>query len=93
MSSTKGDQNTPKSRVTGASPDSENRPLSDVAPDDSAAQRGHGSHGTHGREPEERVDPTAAEPDLTKNVGRGSGGWGNETSGGSTFDKRGPEGK
>jgi hypothetical protein len=86
------DHNTPFSSETGMSPERENRPLSDVAPDDSAAKRGHGAHGSRSHESEERADPAAAEPDGTRATerGRGSAGWGNAASGGSTFDKRSP---
>jgi hypothetical protein len=86
------DHNTPKSSERGISPERDNRPLSDVAPDDSAALRGHGAHGSSSINPEERIDPAAAEPDGTRATerGRGSAGWGNAASGGSTFDKRSP---
>ena len=85
-------ENTPRSNERGMSPERDNRPLSDVAPEDSAARRGHGAHGRGSNEAEERVDPTATEPDGTGATerGLGSAGWGNAASGGSTFDKRSP---
>jgi hypothetical protein len=85
-------ENTPRSDEAGMSPERANRPLSDVAPEDSAALRGHGAHGRRGRGPEEGVDATAAEPDGTNATDRalGSSSWGNAASGGSTFDKRQP---
>ena len=87
-----GNENTERSNERGMSSERDNRPLSDVAPDDSASQRGHGAHGSGGHTPEERVDPTANEPDGTNATERslGSGAWGNAASGGSTFDKRSP---
>jgi hypothetical protein len=90
-----GNENTPRSSERGTSPERDNRPLSDVAPDDSAAHRGHGAHGRSGHTPEERVEPTANEPDGTRATerGLGSAAWGNAASGGSTFDKRGPANK
>jgi hypothetical protein len=90
-----GNENTSRSAERGMSSERDNRPLSDVAPEDSAARRGHGAHGRSGHTPEERVDATANEPDGTAATerGLGSSGWGNEASGGSTVDKRGPEKK
>ena len=87
-----GNENTPRSAERGTSPERDNRPLSDVAPDDSAAKRGHGAHGRSGHAPEERQDPTPTEPDGTRATerGLGSSGWGSGASGGSTIDKRGP---
>jgi hypothetical protein len=87
-----GKDNTQRSNERGMSPERDNRPLSDVAPEDSAARRGHGAHGRGGHTSEERLDPTAGEPDGTRATDRslGSGGWGNAASGGSTFDKRSP---
>jgi len=87
-----GNDNTERSNERGMSEDRDNRPLSDVAPEDSASRRGHGAHGRSGHTPEERVDATANEPDGTKATerGLGSGSWGNAASGGSTFDKRAP---
>jgi hypothetical protein len=84
--------NTSKSSERGASPERDNRPLSDVAPEDSAALRGHGAHGRRGHTVEDRIDPAATEPDGTSATDRGlgSGNWGNAASGGSTFDKRSP---
>jgi hypothetical protein len=93
MKSSKGEQNTPRSDVAGMSPERANRPLSDVAPEDSAGMRGHGAHGSGGRHPAEHVDEVATEPDLTKEGARGSAGWGSAASGGSTIDKRGPDSK
>jgi hypothetical protein len=91
MSSSKGEQNTPRSAVTGTSSNLENEPLSDVAPDDSAGKRGHGAHGAGGSTPAERVDETLSKPDMSKGSDRGgSGSWGDAASGGSTIDKRGP---
>jgi hypothetical protein len=86
-------ENVHRSDETGMSPERENRPLSDVAPDDSAGRRGHGAHGSSGHTPAERTDDVAVEPDMTKEGGRGSDGWGSAQSGGSVIDKRGPEGK
>jgi hypothetical protein len=88
-------ENTPRSAERGTSPERENRPLSDVAPEDSAALRGHGAHGRSPHAAEERVDPAASEPDGTNASDRalGSAGWGNAASGGSTFDKREPRNK
>jgi hypothetical protein len=90
-----GKENTPRSDERGMSPERDNRPLSDVAPEDSAALRGHGAHGRKSHNAEERVDPTATEPDGTNESARGLGssGWGSEASGGSTIDKRGPKNK
>jgi hypothetical protein len=84
--------NTRRSLERGATPERDNRPLSDVAPDDSASRRGHGAHGRHGLNPEERVEATTPEPDGTRATdrARGSAGWGNAASGGSTVDKRSP---
>ena len=90
-----GNDNTPRSSERGTSSERENRPLSDVAPEDSAARRGHGAHGSGGHTPEERLDATVSEPDGTTATDRGLGsaGWGNAASGGSTVDKRGPDNK
>jgi hypothetical protein len=90
-----GNENTSRSTERGTSPERDNRPLSDVAPEDSAARRGHGAHGRSGHTPEERVDASPNEPDGTAATerGLGSSGWGSEASGGSTVDKRGPEKK
>ena len=87
-----GKENTERSNERATSPERDNRPLSDAAPEDSAGLRGHGAHGRSGHTSEERVDPTANEPDGTKasERGLGSGSWGNAASGGSSFDKRGP---
>jgi hypothetical protein len=88
-----GRENTPRSSERATSPERDNRPLSDVAPEDSASQRGHGAHGRSGHTPEERHEPAAAEPDGTTATerGLGSAAWGNAASGGSTFDKRSPK--
>jgi hypothetical protein len=89
-----GNDNTPRSAERGMSPERDNRPLSDAAPDDSADKRGHGAHGRFGRTPEGRVDPWVSEPDGTNAAterGLGSSGWGSEASGGSTIDKRRPD--
>jgi hypothetical protein len=90
-----GNENKPRADERGMSPERDNRSLSDVAPDDSAAQRGHGAHGRSGINAEERLDPTATEPDGTRATerGLGSAGWGSAASGGSTFDKRSPDNK
>jgi hypothetical protein len=87
-----GNENTERSNERGLSAERDNRPLSDVAPEDSASRRGHGAHGRGGHTSEERIDPAANEPDGTNESqrGLGSGAWGNAASGGSTFDKRGP---
>jgi len=84
--------NTSRSNERGMSPERDNRPLSDAAPEDSAAARTHGAHGRKSPAAEERLDPTATEPDGTDATDRalGSSGWGGEASGGSTFDKRTP---
>jgi len=59
-----------------------------ITPDDSADARAHGTHGRGGGE-ERRDDRPAPEPDASADSDRGgSGGWGSEASGGSTFDKR-----
>ena len=86
-------RNESSSSERGMSPERDNTPLSDVAPEDSAAQRGHGAHGSRSNEAEEHLDATATEPDGTAATARGlgSGGWGNAASGGSTFDKRSPD--
>jgi hypothetical protein len=86
-------ENVERSRVTGMSENRENEPLSDVAPDDSAGKRGHGAHGSRGYTPAEHAEAAHPEPDRTKGTDRGSAGWGSAASGGSTIDKRGPEGK
>ncbi len=57
---------------------------------DSAPKRGHGAHG-RGRGDEEKLDPAVSQPDSAKGTERGSAGWGSESSGGSTFDKRPPK--
>jgi hypothetical protein len=87
-----GRENTSRSNERGTSPERDNRPLSDVAPDDSAAQRGHGAHGSRPHTSEERVEPTVVEPDGSRATerGLGSASWGNAASGGSTIDKREP---
>jgi hypothetical protein len=90
--SKKGD-NASQSEITGMSPDRENRPLSDVAPEDSAGQRGQGAHGRSGHTPAERVDEAPVDPGMTKEGGRGSESWGSAQSGGSVVDKRPPENK
>lgn len=60
---------------------------------DSAVARGHGAHGS-GDDREERLDPANSKPDFSKGSDRGgSGAWGSERSGGSTFDKRSPDKK
>jgi hypothetical protein len=88
-SSSKGEQNTERSAVTGASPELENEPLSGQAPDDSAGKRGHGAHGARG--PGEHVDESLSKPDMSRGSDRGgSGAWGGAASGGSVIDKRGP---
>ena len=87
-----GRENTPRSDERAQSPERDNRPLSDVAPEDSASQRGHGAHGRSGHTAEERHEAAPSEPDGTAATerGLGSAGWGNAPSGGSTFDKRSP---
>jgi hypothetical protein len=90
MASSKGEQNTPRSAVTGAGSDLENQPLGDLAPDDSAGKRAHGAHGSTG--PAEHVEETLTKPDMSKGSDRGgSGAWGDAASGGSVIDKRGPK--
>ena len=59
--------------------------------EDSASKRGHGAHG-RGRGEEERIDPAQPQPDAASGSDRGgSAGWGSESSGGSTIDKRSPD--
>ncbi len=58
--------------------------------DDSASKRGHGAHG-RGHGSEEKLDPDVSQPDSAKGSERGSSGWGSESAGGSTFDKRPPK--
>ena len=71
---------------------SEERGAEQQTAGDSAAQRAHGAHGRGVRSQEERVDPTAPEPDSAKGTDRGgSAAWGSEASGGSVIDKRPPE--
>ena len=66
-----GNENKSRSQERGTSNERDNRPLSDVAPDDSAPLRGHGAHGSSGHTQDERVEPTATEPDGTNESARG----------------------
>ena len=75
--------------------DEANDPMNDPEhANDSAAARGHGTHGK-GDAREERVDPAAVEPDASRgtDAGRGTAGWGSEGAGGSVIDRRPPKDK
>ena len=75
--------------------DQTNDPMNDPNhADDSAAKRGHGTHGK-GDAREERIDPSPVEPTESRGTdpGHGEAGWGSEGAGGSVIDKRPPEGK
>ena len=55
---------------------------------ESAADKAHGTHG-RGRAEEKRIDDAAVEPGVDRVLG--APGWGSESAGGSSIDKRKPE--
>ena len=58
---------------------------------DSADQKAHGTHGRGGSR-EQREDDANVQPEKVRGTetdgGRGSAGWGNDSSGGSVIDRR-----